>query len=177
MWAKACSDQDENGGNIYVKIAINERNETQATLRYDQEGYSLSLDTDIYFENPRMQGVGVSTGGGRDGHGMNYWAINNSAEVIDLGDAPFLKRDYFLKDSYSALVTSSGSPYQSILYFYGIRGGKLSPTQTVGFQSGAQGNIASLLAILPGNKFKVEGTKRLSRKEYGACKNGEIACW
>lgn len=44
-----------------------------------------------------MQGGGVSTGGGRDGSGMHYWAINNSAEVIDLGNAPFLGRESFFK--------------------------------------------------------------------------------
>lgn len=177
VWAKACSDQDENGGNIYITISTGDSKKTQEILRYDQEGYSLSLDTDISFGNPRMQGVGVATGGGRDGNGMHYWAIDNSAEVIDLGDAPFLKQDSFVKDSYSALVTSSGSSYQSILYFYKIRDGKLVPAQAVGFQTGSQGNVASLLTILPGDKFEMKSTRRLSRKEYDACENSEIPCW
>ncbi|WP_322057448.1 hypothetical protein [Paraburkholderia sp. J63] len=177
VWAKACSDQDENGGNIYITISTNNDKKNQETLRYDQEGYSLSLDTDIYFGNPQMQGIGVATGAGRDGNGTHYWAIDNSSEVIDLGDAPSLKRDPFVKNSYSALVTSSGAPYQSILYFYTIKDGKLIPAQAVGFQTGVQGNIASLLTILPGNKFEVNSTKRLSKKAYDACQNSEIACW
>lgn len=177
VWTKACSDEDENGGNIYVEISINDNKKAQATLRYDEQGYSLSLDTAISFGRSRMQGVGVATGAGRDGNGMHYWVIDNSAKITDLGDAPLLKRDRFLEDSYSALVTSTGSPYQSILYFYKIKGGKILPTQAVGFQAGAQGSNASLLTILPGNKFEVKGEKQLSRKEYDACQNGEIACW
>jgi hypothetical protein len=69
------------------------------------------------------------------------------------------------------------SPYQSILYFYQIRDGKLTPTQAVGFKNGVQGNVASLLVILPGNKFRAERTKHLSWKENDACQNGEIVCW
>jgi hypothetical protein len=42
VWAKACSNnQGENGGNVYVKIAISDRNETLETLGYDREGSGL----------------------------------------------------------------------------------------------------------------------------------------
>ncbi|MEM5328554.1 hypothetical protein VSR34_18455 [Paraburkholderia sp. JHI2823] len=176
-WAKSCGDQDQGGGDIYVKIAGNGLKNVNLHLRYEPDSYVLTLDTDIFFGDAKAQGVGVGTGGGRDANGMHYWMIDGTGKVIDLGEAPLLKRNSFMKGTYSALVTSSNSPYQSILYFYEIKNKKLTSTKAVGFESGPNGNIASLLVLLPDDKYRVVSKRRLTQIEYASCQSGKSACW
>ncbi|WP_143811042.1 hypothetical protein [Paraburkholderia piptadeniae] len=145
--------------------------------RYEPDAYALTLDTNIFFGKNKIQGIGVGTGSGRDATGMHYWMIDGTGKAIDLGETPQLKRNAFMAGTYSALVTSSNSPYQSILYFYQIKEGKLTQTKAVGFDSGSNGNIASLLTVLPGDRYKVVSKRRLTKLEYTSCQNGKSACW
>ncbi|MEM5367068.1 hypothetical protein V4C53_13635 [Paraburkholderia azotifigens] len=173
--AQACDDPDDEGGDIYLTFELGAKEKRNAHLKYEIASYVLELDTKIKFENGTAQGVGISTGGGRDGNGMHYWMVRKTGVLIDLGDAPALSINPFEANSFSALVTSSNSPYQSILYFYQVKKDKLIATKAVGFIP--KGNVVRSLSVLPDGQFQVLRARRLSQKQYLSCQDAKTRCW
>lgn len=176
--AVACEGKDDDGGDIRIDILIDgERKETLAT-KYVRSAYALRLDTSIRFDEGGSQGLGVSTGQGKDGTGMHYWKISKrGAPAVDLGDAPSLVPDRFRHGNFSALVTSSGK-FQSIRYFYEVVRRHLFATSAVGFAVSANGtHLATSMIRSPEGHFIETGAKELSAEAANKCMNGEIACW
>jgi hypothetical protein len=177
--AIACEDKDDGGGgDIRIDILIDgKRKETLAT-KYVRSAYALRLDTSIRFDEGGSQGLGVSTGQGKDGTGMHYWKISKRGDpAVDLGDAPSLVPDRFRHGNFSALVTSSGK-FQSIRYFYEVVRHHLFATSAVGFAVSAnETHLATSMIRSPEGHFIEIGVKDLSAEAANKCMNGEIACW
>jgi hypothetical protein len=173
--ARSCGD-DEDGGVVYMTITIDGSSKKTADFKYTSQAYVLSLRTDIYFEG--NQGIGVSTGAGRDGDGMHYWMLAEPGyDLVDLGDAPNIQVDQFSGNSYSALVSSDGSKYQSIRYFYSVVNNKIVPEKAIGFNFDGGGYNVTLMSVNANGDFDVRYSKGVSRREYISCQNGKIDCW
>ncbi|WP_207002501.1 hypothetical protein [Trinickia mobilis] len=175
--AIACSTSDGIGT---IEIDVVRREKTKATLQttYESPAYVLTLDTTIAFDAGASQGVGVSTGRGRDGTGMHYWKIPTTGEsIVDLGDAPSLQPDKFMRGVFSTLVSSAGQ-YQSIRYFYEVKGDRLVPTKAVGFYAKSpQTFVATLMDLLPSGEAVPTRQRTLSVENANRCMNGKISCW
>lgn len=171
----SCS-QSQSGGTGYLNVKTAGKPVQTGTFKYDPTAYVLSIETNILFNG--NQGIGVSTGGGRDGNGVHYWMLTKPDDrLIDLGDFPMLQQDPFTENSYSALVSSSGRDYQSIRYFYSIRNDELVQTMAVGFNSDGNTYVAFLMDVAPDGSLKARHARKMSSTGYRFCQDGKITCW
>ncbi|MGV2287920.1 hypothetical protein AAHK20_04340 [Trinickia sp. YCB016] len=175
--AIACGDSD-NTGVISISIVVNGKEREELRASYDGSAYVLVLDTAIKFGEGNSQGLGVSTGKGRDGNGMHYWKISSTrVSVVDLGEAPELQPDKFVRGAYSALVSSTGT-YRATRYFYELRGGRLIPTKAVGFSDVDDKTVtAVMMDLLPSNETVTKRRRTMSIRRATSCMNGESSCW
>jgi hypothetical protein len=174
----ACSTSEE-GGTISVGVFVGKEKRVSATTAYADSAYQILVDTVIDFDDGKSQGFGVSTGEGRDGSGMHYWKIStNGFSIQDLGDAPALKNDKFMRGFFSTLSSSSGQ-YQSFRYFYKVQNGKLVLKRAIGFNSneGSASISATSMSIDNGQDFSKIRQRTLTLKDATRCQNGEISCW
>ncbi|WP_233866503.1 hypothetical protein [Paraburkholderia adhaesiva] len=168
--------KDQDRGIVYLNIVINGAAAKTANFEYASQAYSLSIQTDISFNG--NQGIGVSTGAGRNGDGMHYWMLTKpQGDLIDLGDAPALQQSPFADNSYSALMSSTDPRYQSIRYFYTLKDEKITPTTAVGFNSDGINYVVTIMSVDADGQFKVKHTRHVSSKNYVSCQNGKILCW
>jgi hypothetical protein len=176
--ATACSTSEE-GGTISVGVFVGKEKRVSATAAYADSAYQILVDTVIDFDDGKSQGFGVSTGEGRDGNDMHYWKIStNGFSIQDLGDAPALKNDKFMRGFFSTLSSSSGQ-YQSFRYFYKVQNGKLVLKRAIGFNSneGSASISATSMSIDNGQDFSKIRQRTLTLKDATRCQNGEISCW
>lgn len=175
--AVACSTS-ETTGEVAITLLVNKERRAVAHTTYESTAYVLAIDTAIRFGNDNEQGLGVSTGKGRAGNGMHYWKIpKNSMQFIDLGEAPALTRDRLLKNTYSALLSSSGE-YQSVRYFYEVRNNALVEVKAIGFSMpNSKSIIATDMRIGRDGRTILHGKRKLSPTQGAACMDGKIKCW
>jgi len=175
--AVACS-QSDTAGDVSIDVFLDGKRQTTLHTDYESPAYVLTLDTSITFDDGESQGLGVSTGKGRDGTGMHYWKIpRTGVPIIDLGDAPALEPDRFIHGAFSTLVSSAGI-YQSIRYFYEVKHDRLVATQAVGFsQSNSSSYTATLMEITYSGEGVAKQKRTLSIGRANLCMNGKIACW
>jgi hypothetical protein len=174
----ACSN-GERGGTISVDVLVADEKRASTTTVYADSAYQISVDTLIDFDDGKSQGLGVSTGEGRDGNGMHYWKIPiHGYPIQDLGDAPILKKDNFMRGFFSTLISSIGQ-YQSFRYFYKIKNGKLVLKRAIGFSSidGSPSIVATSMSVDDGQNFSKIRRKTLTVRKATRCQNGEISCW
>lgn len=176
--ATACEGNNDGDGDIRIDLLIDGERKETLVARYARSAYVLRLDTSIRFDEGGSQGLGVSTGQGKDGAGMYYWKIPKRwSPAVDLGDAPSLVPDRFRQGKFSALVTSSGQ-FQSIRYFYEVVHRRLFATSAVGFAvSENEKYLATSMIRSPEGRFVEIGLKELSADVANKCMNGEVACW
>jgi hypothetical protein len=176
--AIACEGENDSDGDIRIDILIRGKRKETLVAKYVRSAYVLRLDTSIKIDEDGSQGLGVSTGQGKDGTGMHYWKISKrGAPAVDLGDAPSVAPDRFRHGNFSALVTSSGK-FQSIRYFYEVVRRHLFATSAVGFAVSANGtHLATSMIRSPEGRFMEIGVKELSAEAANQCMSGEIACW
>lgn len=175
--ATACS-QSDTAGTITIDVSRGDRQIARLTTEYESSAYVLALDTSVSFDSGATQGLGVSTGKGRDSTGMHYWKIPKTNEpIVDLGDAPNLSPDRFMRGTFSTLVTSSGR-YQSIRYFYEVKHDHLVLAKAVGFEMKDSGNfVATLMNVLPGGELVDVRKRKIPVKTANQCMNGKLTCW
>lgn len=175
--AVACNQSDMTG-DISIDVYLNRKHATTLRTSYESPAFVLSLDTSIRFDEGTTQGLGVSTGKGRDGIGMHYWKIpKTGAPIVDLGDAPTLEPDDFMPGAFSTLVSSTGK-YQSVRYFYEIKRDRLVVTNAVGFSmSNPRTYISTLMVVAPSGESVVKRRRTLSIEKANMCMAGKIACW
>ncbi|MFM0730009.1 hypothetical protein PQQ52_05865 [Paraburkholderia sediminicola] len=175
--AIACNQSDMNG-DISIDVYLNGKHATTLRTSYESPAYVLSLDTSIRFGEGTTQGLGVSTGKGRDGTGMHYWKIpKTGAPTVDLGDAPTLEPDDFMPGTFSTLVSSTGK-YQAVRYFYEIKHDRLVVTKAVGFSlSNPQTYVSTLMAVALSGESVIKRRRTLSVEKANMCMAGKIACW
>ncbi|WP_175940200.1 hypothetical protein [Caballeronia sp. BCC1704] len=142
------------------------REARSAQIIYRNPAYELSIDTSIDFDNGKSQGVGVSTGEGRDANGMHYWKIlANGRTMLDLGDAPALSNDRFMKGYFSTLISGSGQ-YQAYRYFYTISDNRLVLGRAIGFKWNDDATGAAVsMEVAPDGNFVELGQKTLNSAE------------
>jgi hypothetical protein len=176
--AATCGDGGDDGGSIKVRILADGKLVNTLFTRYESSAYVLTLDTTLRFGESRNQGLGVATGAGRDGNGMHYWRLSkNGHSAVDLGDAPGLTSDQFMRGTFSTLVSTTGV-YQSYRYFYQVKRGRLTLTKAVGFKVDKVGrNQAVLMDVTLENKFIKVKSVFLSAEKALMCQDGKIACW
>ncbi|MFM0229736.1 hypothetical protein [Paraburkholderia sediminicola] len=175
--AVACS-RSAITGDISVDVYVSGRRGTTLRTSYESPAYVLSLDTSIRFDEGTTQGLGVSTGRGRDGTGMHYWKIpQTGGPIVDLGDASTLEPDDFIRDSFSTFVSSTGK-YESVRYFYEIKHDRLVVTKAVGFSmSNPRTYVSTLMVIAPSGESVVKRWRALSVEKANMCMAGKMACW
>ncbi|MFM0267797.1 hypothetical protein [Paraburkholderia sediminicola] len=175
--AIACKQSDMTG-DISIDVYFNGKQKTKLRTSYESPAYVLSLDMSIKFDEGTTQGLGVSTGKGRDGTGMHYWKIpKTGAPIVDLGDAPTLEPDAFMRGAFSTLVSSTGK-YQSVRYFYEIKQDRIVVTKAVGFSlSNPRTYVSTLMAVAPSGESVVQRRRTLSVEKANSCMAGKIACW
>ncbi|TAL94232.1 MAG: hypothetical protein EPN73_17885 [Paraburkholderia sp.] len=175
--AVACSESDTSG-DVSIDVFLDRKRPTTLHTDYESPAYVLTLDTSITFDDDKSQGLGVSTGKGRDGTGMHYWKVpRTGVPIIDLGDAPALEPDRFMHGAFSTLVSSTGM-YQSIRYFYEIKHDRLVATQAVGFSPvNARSYAVTLMEITYSGESVAKQKRTLSIERANLCMNGKIACW
>jgi hypothetical protein len=168
----------ETTGEVAITLLVNEERRAVAHTTYESNAYVLAIDTAIRFGNDNEQGLGVSTGKGRAGNGMHYWKIpKTSMQLIDLGEAPALTRDRLLKNTYSALLSSSGD-YQSVRYFYEVRNNALVLIKAIGFSMpNSKSFIATDMRFGKNGQTILHGKRKLSPTQGAACMDGKIKCW
>ncbi|WP_143746437.1 hypothetical protein [Caballeronia catudaia] len=174
----SCATADERGGNIHVDVFVSKSKRASVNAPYADSAYSLSIDNSIDFDGGKSQGLGVSTGAGRDGDGMHYWKISKNGRLIqDLGDAPRLRNDKFMKGYLSGLV-SSGGEYQSFRYFYQVDHGRLVVKRAMGFNSTDSSSVnVTSMSVRNGQDFITERKTVLTEERAQQCQNGDINCW
>lgn len=175
--AKACS-KSETTGQISIEVSTDREPESTLQTDYESSAYVLALNTSIRFDDGQSQGLGVATGRGRDGTGMHYWKIPQRGKpIVDLGEAPALQRDRFVRGAFSTLVSSSGK-YQSIRYFYEVKNDRLTPTSAVGFRMVNSRAYAARFIHLSSSGNSTHGRQKiLSLERATACMNGRVSCW
>jgi hypothetical protein len=174
--ALACSTS-ETTGNVAITVSVNGNRMATVHTTYESNAYVPSIDTTIRFGKNHEQGFGVSTGRGRGGNGMHYWTISgNGAQLIDLGEAPALTRDPYSKETYSALIPSTGD-YQSVRYFYEIKDNAFVAVKAIAFSTPNPKFFTVTTILFEKDGQVIIGRKRtLSLKQGIACMEGNNRC-
>jgi len=127
----ACSG-DAGSGELSVKISIDAKNQ-EFLFPYDAPAYSLAIDTSMDLNNDGILDLGVSSGGGRGGEGMWYWAFDKSNGVFAyLGEAPALSIDTSKGKRIFATLSGSGD-VQAVRYNYSVKDLKLVISDAAAF--------------------------------------------
>ncbi|CAN0625502.1 conserved exported protein of unknown function [Burkholderia multivorans] len=176
--ATSCENPGGDGGTIRIEITVDGKQRFSTMTTYAPSAYVLRLDTAIEFDNDASQGLGVATAAGRDATGMHYWRISDQGKtVINLGSAPSLVRDRFIKNTFSTLISSSGE-YQSIRYYYTIKGDKLTPDRAIDFNSLDSSNYeATLMDALDSGNMQITARKKISAEQATLCMAGMAMCF
>ncbi|MDR5765937.1 MULTISPECIES: hypothetical protein [unclassified Caballeronia] len=174
---EACPD-DEGGGTITLTVLVGAEKRAWTRTVYADSAYQLSLDSLIDFDNGISQGLGVTTGEGRDANGMHYWKISKDGRSItDLGSAPLLAKDRFMQGYFSGLTSSSGE-FQAIRYFYRVKGERLDLHRAIGFKwNDDSTGIAVSMEIQSEEAMNAIRERALSNTEIEQCQRGSINCW
>ncbi|SAL77773.1 hypothetical protein AWB71_05536 [Caballeronia peredens] len=175
--AIACPAEGDSG-TITLNVLAGGKKLTSAKTAFKASAYELLLDNSIDFDNGVSQGLGVSTGEGRDANGMHYWIISaDGRSMIDLGDAPLLVKDKFMKGYFSTLVSSSGE-YQAFRYFYVLSDNRLSLQRAIGYKwNDDSSGTAVSMEVLADQNFISLRQKTLPAAKIDQCQKGEIDCW
>lgn len=168
----------ETTGTVAITFSINGNKMAVVHTTYESNAYVPSMDTSIRFGKNNEQGIGVSTGKGRDGSDMHYWKIaDDSKQLIDLGETPALTRDRHSKETYSGLVTSSGE-HQSVRYVYEIKNNTLVAVKAVGFSTPNPNYFTiTIMRFDKDGRVIVDGKRNLSLARGLSCMKGNTKCW
>lgn len=175
VYVKSCASQNEEGGDIYLRIVVGGGEGKKLHLKYDIGSYVPTVDTNIFFDHSRLQGIGIGTGSGRDGDGTRYLMIKSADDIVDLGETPHLKYDPIAEGSYSALTGSSDAPYQSVRYYYEVIDDKLTPIKAIGFRPNQENNVVFMDVDKEG-KFLIRLEKHFPENKYNLCQNDGVSC-
>ncbi|MCA9233043.1 MAG: hypothetical protein KDA57_20520 [Planctomycetales bacterium] len=113
---------------------ISDAGSTEAQqISAEGEALVLFVDTSLDINNDGVPDLGIATGKGRSGDGMHYWLLGkNLLSLIDVGEAPMLKRSLVGRRPLWALVPGSGE-VQATRIEYDLSLGALLQTKAIQF--------------------------------------------